>query len=153
MRLVTSAITLSILVLTAGQSRADKATVVADCKTAITSSTAAGIGVRVVTGGAIPGMQAYVHEMPSTNSKTHLATLIGALEVKHGVKPDNNTVEVTFVGVDPTSKFQLVVKRQKTTAGAEFTSTATFDKTEVGGKTVESQELVCSVSHQNTNKS
>jgi hypothetical protein len=152
MRLVTSAITLSILVLTAGQSRADKATVVADCKTAITSSSAAGIGVRVVTGGAIPGMQAYVHAMPSTNSKTHLATLIGALEVKHGVKP-NNTVEATFVGVDPTSKFQLVVKRQKTTAGDEFTATATFDKTELGGKEVASQELVCSVSHQDINKS
>src|SRR5512140_1783742 len=138
MRLVTSAITLSVLVLTAGQSRADKATVatvVADCKTSITSSTAAGIGVRVVTGGAIPGMQAYVHDMPSTNSKTHLATLVGALEVKHGVKPNNNAVEAIFVGVDPTSKFQLVVKRQKTTAGNVFTATATFDKTEVGGKT------------------
>ncbi|HEX2685650.1 MAG TPA: hypothetical protein VHN14_03490, partial [Kofleriaceae bacterium] len=97
MRYLTSTVVFSIFALSARASSADKATVVADCKTAITTSTTAGIGIRVVTGGVVPGMQAYIHGLPSTNSRTKKATFAGAVEVMDGSKPTSHTVELVIV--------------------------------------------------------
>jgi hypothetical protein len=142
MHYFTSVAIFSVLALAARTSSADKATVIADCKTAITTSNAAGIGIRVVTGGAIPGMQAYVHELPSTNSKTKVATFVGAVEVKYGNKPTNNTVEVAIVSADPSKKFNLTINKEKTSRGE---STAVLQGTESGRKSFGRQTLVCTL--------
>ena len=133
MRIIGSIVFSSILAF-AGTSNADKASVIADCKTA----SGTGIAVRVVTGGAIHGMQAYVHEL-GTGAKS--ATLVGELEVRYGSKAKDGGVEVTIVGSEAASKFQLLVKKDK--VGSEHK--ATFDKTQVGGKQLDAQELVCAV--------
>jgi hypothetical protein len=89
---ILSAIAFILFVAPTGLARADnKSTVVADCNTAITASAFGGYGVRIVSGGAVPGMQAYVHLLPSTNSKTRGATFVGAFNVKTGAKPADDT--------------------------------------------------------------
>src|SRR5689334_19448452 len=132
MRTLFSAIAMFGLVLGARSADADKGPVVtADCKTAITSSTVGGFGIRVISGGFTPGMQAYIHELPSTNSKTKDPVLFGAVNVKFGIKPMNNTVEMVLVSTDAASQFQLSIKKAKTSGGQ---NTATLIKAELGGK-------------------
>jgi hypothetical protein len=46
----------------------DVAHVVADCGAALRSSGSAGYGIRIVSGGYVAGMQAYVHTLAATNS-------------------------------------------------------------------------------------
>jgi hypothetical protein len=128
MRTLLPAITFTLLALGARASNADKATVVVDCKTAITLSTVGGIGIRVVTGGAIS-------ECKRTSMRCRRQiqdqepTLVSAVNVKYGMKPMNNTVAMNIVSEDAATKFQLVVKKAKT-AGGE--NTASFEKTEPG---------------------
>jgi hypothetical protein len=142
MRLVFSTIVLSALV-TARPGNADNgATVVADCKTAIRSSSAAGYGIRIVNGGFTPGMQAYVHELPSTNSKTKDAGFFAALNVKYGVKPANNTIEMVVVSEQQGSTFQLEIKKAKTTGG-EYT--ASLQASDLAGKKLAVQDMVCTI--------
>jgi hypothetical protein len=141
MRLVFSAILLSSVILAAGPSRADnRATVIADCQTALKSSASAGYSIRVVSGGYTPGMQAYIHALPSTNSKTKDATFAAALNVKYGVKPMNNTVEMVIVSDQSGATFQLEINKAKTTGG-DFT--ATLQKSEIGGTKLALQDMVC----------
>ena len=132
----------SVLALVPRASSADKATVIADCKTAITSSTAAGIGIRVVTGGVVPGMQAYVHELPSTNSRTKEATFVAAVAVMYGMKPTNNTVEMSIVATDPSRKFNLTIRKEKTSTGD---SRAVLEQAGLGGRSFGGQSLVCTL--------
>lgn len=131
MRILTSTIVLSILAF-AGPSIADKASVVADCKSA---ASAKGISVRVVTGGAISGMYAYVHDATAKHP------FVGALEVRYGSKARDSNVEMHIVGAEATSRFQLLVMKDK--SGGEYK--ASFDKVEVGGNKLDTQELVCAV--------
>jgi hypothetical protein len=142
MHYLAPAILFSGLALATRVNRVDKATVVVNCKTAITSSTAAGIGIRVVTGGAIPGMQAYVHELPSTNSRTKEATFVGAVEVKYGIEPTNHTVAMVIVPTDPTKKFNLTISNEAT-ANGEFK--AVLGQAKLGGRSFGSQSLVCAL--------
>src|SRR5438874_507632 len=138
MRFITSIFALCLLAVAA---RADSGpTVIADCKTAITASAFGGYSVRIVSGGFTPGMQAYIHGLPSTNAKSKDATFIGALNVKQGAKPANDTTQLIFVGDDPSATFSLDIKKAKTSGGQ---STATLQKSQVGGKTLDVQDMVC----------
>lgn len=130
------------LVMSARPSRADNVAVVADCKSAITSSMVGGYGIRIVSGGFTPGVLAYVHELPSTNSKTKQARVVATLNVKQGVKPMNNTVEMNVVSDEADATFQLVIKKAKT-AGGEFT--ATLEKSKVSGTELGVQDMVCTL--------
>ncbi len=141
MRLVCSVIAVLSLVLGPRSSRADDGpVVVADCKTQIRSSMVGGLGIRLVAGGYTPGMQAYVHVLPSTNGKPKGAGLVGALNVKLGQKPMNNTVAMVVVNNDGASKFELTISKQKTIGGQ---NTATLLESEVNGTKLETQGLVC----------
>jgi hypothetical protein len=142
MRYLASAVIFSGLALAAHASSADKATVVADCKTAITSSTAAGIGIRVITGGAIPGTQVYVHELPSTNSRTKKATFVGAVEVKYEIKTNGNTIETVIVPTDPSQKFRLTIRKERVPNGE---SRAVLEQAELGGRSFGRQSLLCTL--------
>ncbi len=108
---------------------AEPASIVADCA-------ANGVAVRVVTGGAVPGMQAYVHEVSKGK-----ATFLGAVDVKYGIKPHNNTVEMNLVG-EGTAAFQLVIAKAEAAGGARK---ATLIKGEVGGKKLDGQEFACTL--------
>jgi hypothetical protein len=141
MRYLASAVVFAGLALAAHESSADKATVVADCKTAITSSTAAGIGIRVVTGGAVPGTQAYVHALPSTNSRTKVATFVGAVEVRSETRTIGNAVETVIAATDRSRTFHLTIRRE--TAYSE--PRVVLDRAELGGRSFGRQSLVCTL--------
>jgi hypothetical protein len=82
-------------------------------------------------------MQAYIHGLPSTNSKTGNASFVGALNV-HRVDPTADK----FVSDESSSTFELDIKTGKTSSGE---TVATLQKSNVNGRKLDVQDMVCTV--------
>ena len=118
--------------------KADVAHVVADCGAALRSSGSAGYGIRIVSGGYVPGIQAYVHTLAATNSP---GGFTGMVNVEQRSTPKNGTT-VMILGNTSGEKnvFELAISTETVGDGSHV---AKLNKLELGGTKSGVMELRC----------
>jgi hypothetical protein len=116
----------------------DVAHVVADCGAALRSSGSAGYGIRIVSGGYVAGMQAYIHTLAATNSPGGFTAMVN---VEQRSTPKNGAI-VMILGNTSGEKnaFELQINAQTVTDGCHV---AMLNKLELNGNTSSTMELRC----------